>query len=287
MPSCSAFNIILCLFAATLLAVVHISSQYNWQHRQQPFNTAPAKGGCAISSMTVGLGDKLVILMPVTNTTDMQFYSNMWVGDFLHPVCDYPEMGCRILCNATSRSSSVDARTRCFVKGLKGYSEQYEFFVKMDDSTFADKAYVFELMEKYVGAKQPLYISGLARKYPALNQMPPDGRGKFYMFNRRLVECLDADAVDGGQGSERSVFESMKGTVPLAADGAACRRDAEFCALRFCGSAVLWKRAGQGFSMCCAPIGPGSHRALSAKEQPGGACGDHSSSKSRFCVFPT
>ncbi|KAJ1810188.1 hypothetical protein LPJ75_004253, partial [Coemansia sp. RSA 2598] len=40
--------------------------------------------------------DKLAIIFPVNNNTDMQFYQNTWFGDYIHPVCDWDEPGCKI-----------------------------------------------------------------------------------------------------------------------------------------------------------------------------------------------
>ncbi|KAJ1932758.1 hypothetical protein GGF37_006955, partial [Kickxella alabastrina] len=37
--------------------------------------------------------DRLAIIFPINNNTDLQFYRNTWFGDYLYPVCDWEEPG--------------------------------------------------------------------------------------------------------------------------------------------------------------------------------------------------
>ncbi|KAJ2421365.1 hypothetical protein GGF47_003993, partial [Coemansia sp. RSA 2524] len=88
-----------------------------------------------------------------------------------------------------------------------------ELFIKLDDDALVDIDYVIGLIKKYQGYRKPVYISDHqragSRKYPdALNGVRY-GNGKFYMFNRKLVQCLDLDIKYRGSRNEDSVFGGM------------------------------------------------------------------------------
>ncbi|KAJ2743827.1 hypothetical protein GGI20_003440 [Coemansia sp. BCRC 34301] len=139
---------------------------------------------------------RLAIIFPVNNNTDMQFYRNTWMREYLYPVCDWSEPGCKIVCNKDSTYHTLDEKTFCFSREMKKFKDK-EFFIKLDDDAFVDRDYILELMRKYTGAKKPVYISDHTRFGDGDNKETLDnvryGNGKFYMFNNKLVKCLDTD----------------------------------------------------------------------------------------------
>ncbi|KAJ2021902.1 hypothetical protein IWW57_003212 [Coemansia sp. S610] len=158
------------------------------------------------------LSKKLAIIFPVNNNTDMQFYKNTWLREYLYPVCDWSEPGCKIVCNKDSTYRTLEEKTFCFSREMKNFSDK-EFFIKLDDDSFVDRDYVFDLMRTYGGWNKPVYISDHTRFGDSANKGTLDGvlygNGKFYMFNFNLVKCLDVkfeyehhprneDAVFGG-----------------------------------------------------------------------------------------
>ncbi|KAJ2878204.1 hypothetical protein FB639_003464 [Coemansia asiatica] len=159
--------------------------------------------------------EKLAIIFPVNNNTDMQFYRNTWMGDFLHPVCDWDEPGCKIVCNETSTYQTLDKKTFCFSRALKGQEDykQMEFFIKLDDDSLVDKEYVLHLMRNNTGSNKPVYISDHTRLRDKGNPDTLDqvlyGNGKFYMFNHVLVDCLNTDFTYHGSRNEDLVFGGM------------------------------------------------------------------------------
>ncbi|KAJ1728775.1 hypothetical protein LPJ61_003859 [Coemansia biformis] len=155
--------------------------------------------------------DKLAIIFPVNNNTDMQFYRNTWFSDYLYPVCDWAEPGCKIVCNETSTYRTLDKKTFCFSREMKKYHDK-EFFIKLDDDSFVDRDYVVSLMKAYTGWKRPVYISDHTRRGDRTNPSIDGilyGNGKFYMFNYRLVKCVDVDLKYKGSRNEDSVFGAM------------------------------------------------------------------------------
>ncbi|KAJ2556396.1 hypothetical protein EV175_002038 [Coemansia sp. RSA 1933] len=156
--------------------------------------------------------DRLAIIFPVNNNTDMQFYRNTWMRDYLYPVCDWEEPGCKIVCNQTSTYRTLDQKTFCFSRAMKHFSNK-EFFIKLDDDSFVDKDYVYGLMRNSTGTRKPVYISDHTRFRDPRN---PDtlhrvlyGNGKFYMFNFQLVKCLNTDFTYNGPRNEDAVFGGM------------------------------------------------------------------------------
>ncbi|KAJ2587901.1 hypothetical protein IWW49_003249 [Coemansia sp. RSA 1797] len=156
--------------------------------------------------------DKLAVIFPVNNNTDMQFYQNTWLRNYLYPVCDWPGPGCKIVCHRTSTYRTLDKKTKCFARAIKRFEDK-ELFIKLDDDALVDIDYVIGLIKKYQGYHKPVYISDhlrtKTRDYPdALNGVMY-GNGKFYMFNRKLVQCLDTDIKYRGSPNEDSVFGGM------------------------------------------------------------------------------
>ncbi|KAJ1896157.1 hypothetical protein LPJ66_004159 [Kickxella alabastrina] len=156
--------------------------------------------------------DRLAVILPINNNTDLKFYRNTWFGDYLYPVCDWEEPGCKIVCNKTSTYRTLDEKTICFSRAIKSY-DNMEFFIKVDDDSFVDKGYVLDLMRNSTGSDHPVYISHHTRLGDKGN---PDtlnrvlyGNGKFYMFNRNLVKCLDTEFKYHGPRNEDFVFGGM------------------------------------------------------------------------------
>ncbi|KAJ1724210.1 hypothetical protein LPJ53_001485 [Coemansia erecta] len=159
---------------------------------------------------------KLVIVFPVNENTDMQFYRNTWFGEYLHPVCDFDGPDCKIVCNQASTYRTLDKKTFCFSRQIKEREEykQTEFFIKLDDDSFIDKGYILQLMRNNTGSDKPVYISDHTRIHDRANPGVLDevlyGNGKFYMFNRVLVNCLDTDLkYNGRRRNEDLVFGGM------------------------------------------------------------------------------
>ncbi|KAJ1832145.1 hypothetical protein LPJ63_003751, partial [Coemansia sp. RSA 2711] len=156
--------------------------------------------------------DKLAIVFPVTKNTDMRFFRNTWMRKYLYPVCDWHAPNCRIVCNRDSTYRTLDKKTVCFSRALKEVNDK-EFFIKLDDDTFVDKDYVVELLRKYSEHKSPLYISELSRFVDYRNRNTLNnvlyGNGKFYMFNKRLVQCLNTEIEYEGWRNEDAVFGGM------------------------------------------------------------------------------
>ncbi|KAJ1667065.1 hypothetical protein EV178_001786 [Coemansia sp. RSA 1646] len=150
--------------------------------------------------------------MPINNNTDTQFYDNTWLGDNLFTVCDYPEPGCSMACNAGSTWETLDDKTRCFARHVKRKLKDTQFFIKLDDDALVDKRYVMGLIEKYKDFKEPVYISdfilNLDRSNPNMNGSYY-GNGKFYMFNRKLVDCIDTEIMYTGHRNEDAFFGAM------------------------------------------------------------------------------
>ncbi|KAJ1956004.1 hypothetical protein EC988_001573, partial [Linderina pennispora] len=154
----------------------------------------------------------LAVVMPVNENTDLQFYGNMWVNDYLHPVCDFEGDGCRIVCNQKSTWETLDSKTICFTKALKERYRGTEFFIKLDDDAFVDKTYIRELMYKYHRHPKPVYISDFILNLDGENLNLNNtwyGNGKFYMFNRRLLDCIDDKIQYTGHRNEDAVFGAM------------------------------------------------------------------------------
>ncbi|KAJ1950432.1 hypothetical protein FBU59_000684 [Linderina macrospora] len=150
--------------------------------------------------------------MPVNENSDLQFYHNMWVGEYLRPVCDFKEEHCSIVCNHHSTWDTLDRKTRCFARELKAYYKDTEFFIKLDDDAFVDYQYVMGLMEKYRGYDKPVYISDFILNIDWSSQVLNNtwyGNGKFYMFNRKLVDCMNPEILYDGHRNEDAVFGSM------------------------------------------------------------------------------
>ncbi|KAJ2713394.1 hypothetical protein H4R19_002274 [Coemansia spiralis] len=155
--------------------------------------------------------EKLAIIFPVNNNTDLRFYRNTWLGDYLYPVCDWPEPGCKIVCNETSTYDTLDKKTLCFSRAMKEFRDK-EFFIKLDDDSFVDRDYVVSLLKKYTGWRRPVYISDHTRWRYRSDPTTGDvlyGNGKFYMYNLRLVDCLDTDLKYDGNPNEDLVFGAM------------------------------------------------------------------------------
>ncbi|KAI8323076.1 hypothetical protein GQ54DRAFT_303635 [Martensiomyces pterosporus] len=148
--------------------------------------------------------------MPVNNNTDLQFYRNMWVRDYLYPVCDYMEPHCSIVCNRKSTWKTLDKKTMCFTNIIKKEFKQIDFFIKLDDDAIVDRDYIFETMEKYKDYREPVYISDFILNLDGSNLALNGsyyGNGKFYMFNRRLVDCIDTAISSGKHAIRRLVYE--------------------------------------------------------------------------------
>ncbi|KAJ1724211.1 hypothetical protein LPJ53_001486 [Coemansia erecta] len=153
----------------------------------------------------------LAVVMPMNCNTDHQFYSNMWMGDYLHPVCDYRSSGCAIYCNQASTYDSLAKKTICFTRVLKNYYNETEFFIKLDDDALVDRNYIFGLMDKYKGYKKPLYISEFSTYHNSQPLLDGTryGNGKFYMFNRKLLDCIARDIDYLGPRNEDAIFGAM------------------------------------------------------------------------------
>ncbi|KAJ2518560.1 hypothetical protein H4217_003260 [Coemansia sp. RSA 1939] len=135
----------------------------------------------------------LKVIMPINDKTDLQFYNNMWLGDSLFTVCDQPGPACSMSCNQTSTYKSLDDKTRCFMRHVKSQMKDIQFFIKLNDDAFVDKDYIMGLMEKYKNEETPVYISDFIHNRDPVNEVLTNsyyGNGKFYMFNRKLVDCF-------------------------------------------------------------------------------------------------
>ncbi|KAI8323077.1 hypothetical protein GQ54DRAFT_125137 [Martensiomyces pterosporus] len=154
----------------------------------------------------------LAIIFPINNKTDMQFYRNMWVREYLHPVCDFDGPHCRIICNQASTWETLDTKTICFTSKIKHDLKDTEFFIKLDDDAFIDRDYILGLMEKYRGHEKPLYISDFILNIDYSENVLNNtwyGNGKFYMFNRKLLDCIDDRIKYEGHRNEDAIFGSM------------------------------------------------------------------------------
>ncbi|KAJ2158097.1 hypothetical protein GGF46_004032 [Coemansia sp. RSA 552] len=159
--------------------------------------------------------NKLAVIFPVNNNTDMRFYQNTWLRKYLYPVCDWPGEGCRIVCNETSTYRYLDRKTFCFTRAVKQMDK--EFYLKLDDDAFVDRDYVVRLIRKFTGWKRPVYISDHRRYHDKKNPGVLDhilyGNGKFYMFNRPLAQCANVDLkYNGKRRNEDAVFGGMVST---------------------------------------------------------------------------
>ncbi|KAJ2707474.1 hypothetical protein FB645_000650 [Coemansia sp. IMI 203386] len=153
----------------------------------------------------------LAVIMPVNHKTDIRFYKNMWIGDYLHPVCDWDGPGCAIFCNQTMSYNTLAKKTICFTRVLKKYYLDTEFFIKLDDDALVDRDYIFGLIEKYRGFKRPLYVSEFStyrNNQPLLNGTRY-GNGKFYMFNRKLLDCVATNVDYMGNRNEDAIFGTL------------------------------------------------------------------------------
>ncbi|KAJ1990308.1 hypothetical protein GGI25_004444 [Coemansia spiralis] len=184
-----------------------------FDHPPPPPPGHPVHPGPPSRSPEDALFEKLAIIFPTNNNTDMQFYRNTWLRDYLHPVCDWSEPGCKIVCNQTSTYRTLDQKTFCFARELRKRYSDKEFFIKLDDDAFVDKDYVLRLMLNNTGARRPVYISDHTRFRDNGN---PDtlnrvlyGNGKFYMFNYNLIKCIDLDFKYNGPRNEDAVFGGM------------------------------------------------------------------------------
>ncbi|KAJ1855806.1 hypothetical protein GGH12_002239 [Coemansia sp. RSA 1822] len=156
--------------------------------------------------------EKLAIIFPVNKNTDMQFYQNTWLRNYLYPVCDWPGPGCKIVCNRTSTYQTLDIKTKCFSRAIKRFEDK-ELFIKLDDDALVDINYVIGLIKKYQRHHKPVYISDhqrtKTRDFPDSLNGVRYGNGKFYMFNRKLAQCLKTDIKYRGSRNEDSVFGGM------------------------------------------------------------------------------
>ncbi|KAJ2721419.1 hypothetical protein GGI07_003984 [Coemansia sp. Benny D115] len=136
----------------------------------------------------------------------------MWIGDYLHTVCDFEGPDCTLACNQESTYKTLDAKTICFTRLLKQRYRNTEFFIKLDDDALVDRQYVYDLMQEYRGYSEPVYISHFI-----LNLDPHNlslngsyyGNGKFYMFNRALLDCIDTNIEYVDHRNEDAVFGAM------------------------------------------------------------------------------
>ncbi|KAJ1961400.1 hypothetical protein GGI12_003267 [Dipsacomyces acuminosporus] len=155
---------------------------------------------------------QLAIVMPVNNKTDLQFYRNMWTREYLNTVCDFDGPLCTMSCNRSSTWETLDKKTICFTNVLKEKYKDTEFFIKLDDDALADHDYVFSLINKYKGYKEPVYISDFILNLDGTNPVLNGsyyGNGKFYMFNRKLVDCINTTITYEGDRNEDAVFGAM------------------------------------------------------------------------------
>ncbi|KAI7822071.1 hypothetical protein BX661DRAFT_61082 [Kickxella alabastrina] len=115
-------------------------------------------------------------------------------------------------CNAKSTYDTLDKKTICFTNIIKEEYTDTEFFIKLDDDAFVDRNYVLGLVKKYKGYEKPMYISdfilNLDNRNPSLNHSYY-GNGKFYMFNRALLNCIDTGIQYEGKRNEDAVFGAM------------------------------------------------------------------------------
>ncbi|KAJ2803568.1 hypothetical protein H4R20_002841 [Coemansia guatemalensis] len=172
----------------------------------------PANTTVSLSSLDWKFPQSLAVIMPTNNKTDMQFYENNWVADHLFTVCDFEGPSCSMACNEESTWGSLHRKTRCFVNVIKEAFTDIEFFLKLDDDVFADKDYVLGLIKKYRGHKRPLLISHVLKSGDRINSMFDGaryGNGKFYMFNRRLLDCIDTNLTFHGRRNEDHMFGAM------------------------------------------------------------------------------
>ncbi|KAJ1947413.1 hypothetical protein GGF37_000485 [Kickxella alabastrina] len=136
----------------------------------------------------------------------------MWVEEYLHTVCDFGGPECTMACNAKSTYDTLDKKTICFTNIIKEEYTDTEFFIKLDDDAFVDRNYVLGLVKKYKGYEKPVYISdfilNLDNINPSLNHSYY-GNGKFYMFNRALLNCIDTGIQYEGKRNEDAVFGAM------------------------------------------------------------------------------
>ncbi|KAJ2556395.1 hypothetical protein EV175_002037 [Coemansia sp. RSA 1933] len=159
-----------------------------------------------------GRTPSLKVIMPINNNTDTQFYRNTWLGDNLFTVCDYPGPECSMSCDRWSSWGTLDDKTRCFIRRVKRKMKDTQFFIKLDDDALVDKGYVLELMEKYKYINEPVYISDFILNLDPLNPSMNGsyyGNGKFYMFNRKLVDCIDTEIVYQEHRNEDAMFGAM------------------------------------------------------------------------------
>ncbi|KAJ2831158.1 hypothetical protein GGI24_001666 [Coemansia furcata] len=154
----------------------------------------------------------LAVIMPVNNNTDMSFYKNMWVADHLYTVCDFRGPNCTMSCNERLTWKTLHKKTKCFTKKIKEQFTNTEFFIKMDDDTFVDREYIHSLIDKYAGFTEPVYISDFILNLDGQNRNLNGsyyGNGKFYMFNRRLLDCIDPTIKYKGDRNEDAIFGAM------------------------------------------------------------------------------
>ncbi|KAJ2824048.1 hypothetical protein IWW50_003515 [Coemansia erecta] len=165
-----------------------------------------------IMSADDALLEKLAIIFPVNNNTDMQFYRNTWLRKYLYPVCDWPGPGCKIVCNRTSTYLTLDKKTICLARQVQTIEDK-EFFIKMDDDVLVDMDYVVGLIKEYQGWKTPVYISHhgrtRVRERPDALSGVRYGNGKFYMFNKILAKCLNPEISYRAPENEDRVFGGM------------------------------------------------------------------------------
>ncbi|KAJ2743826.1 hypothetical protein GGI20_003439 [Coemansia sp. BCRC 34301] len=154
----------------------------------------------------------LAVIMPITDNSDLNFYKNLWVGEHLYTVCDSRGPHCAMVCNERSTWKTLHRKTVCFTKIIKERFTSTEFFIKLDDDAFVDRDYINELIDMYTGYERPVYISdfilNLDKSNRALNGSYY-GNGKFYMFNRRLLDCIDPKIKYRGDRNEDAVFGAM------------------------------------------------------------------------------
>ncbi|KAJ2069024.1 hypothetical protein GGI08_000570 [Coemansia sp. S2] len=154
----------------------------------------------------------LAVIMPINNNTDISFYKNLWVADHLHTVCDFRGPDCTMSCNERSTWKTLHKKTICFTKQIKERFRSTEFFIKMDDDTFIDREYIYRLIEKFTGLDEPVYISDFILNLDNRNLNLNGtyyGNGKFYMFNRRLLDCIDPTITYSGDRNEDALFGGM------------------------------------------------------------------------------
>ncbi|KAJ2158096.1 hypothetical protein GGF46_004031 [Coemansia sp. RSA 552] len=160
--------------------------------------------------------NKLAVLLPINGNTDMRFYRNTWLRKYLYPVCDWPGKDCRIVCNRTSTYKTIDRKTICMAREAQKIAPSKEFFIKLDDDAFVDRDYIVRVISKFLGRQNPVYISDFILNWDKSNQGPLNkvwyGNGKFYMFNRPLLDCLNTDIQYQGRRAEDAVFGGMVST---------------------------------------------------------------------------